>query len=43
MSQNPVLQDGDTVVVPEGHKIDWSGIFGILGGVAAGLASRVPL
>ncbi len=43
MSNNPPLQDGDTVVVPEGHKIDWSGIFGILGGVAAGLASRVPL
>lgn len=43
MSQNPVLQDGDTVVVPEGHNFDWSGIFGILGGIAAGLASRVPL
>lgn len=41
MSQNPPLQDGDTVVVPEGHKIDWSGIFSILGGVAAGLASRI--
>ncbi len=43
MAQNPVLADGDTVVVPEGHKIDWSGIFSILGGVAAGLSSRVPL
>jgi protein involved in polysaccharide export with SLBB domain len=43
ISQNPPLQDGDTVVVPQNHAIDWSGIFGILGGVAAGLASRVPL
>jgi protein involved in polysaccharide export with SLBB domain len=42
MSQNPPLQDGDTVVVPQGHNVDWSGIFGILGGIAAGLASRVP-
>lgn len=41
MSQNPTLQDADTVVVPEGHKFDWSGIFGILGGIAAGLASRL--
>jgi polysaccharide export outer membrane protein len=41
MSQNPPVQDGDTVVVPQGHKIDWSGIFGILGGIAAGLASRI--
>jgi polysaccharide export outer membrane protein len=43
ITQNPVLHDGDTVVVPEGHKIDFTGIFGILGGIAAGLASRVPL
>jgi protein involved in polysaccharide export with SLBB domain len=43
ISQNPLLVDGDTVVVPQGHNVDWSGIFGILGGVAAGLASRVPL
>jgi polysaccharide export outer membrane protein len=43
MSQNPVLADGDTVVVPQGHYVDWTGFFGILGGVAAGLASRVPL
>jgi protein involved in polysaccharide export with SLBB domain len=43
MDENPALADGDTVVVPEGHKIDWSGIFGILGGIAAGLASRVPI
>jgi polysaccharide biosynthesis/export protein len=41
MSQNPTLQDGDTVVVPEGHKFDWSSLFGILGGIAAGLASRI--
>lgn len=42
MSQNPALQDGDTVVVPETRGYDWSSLFGILGGVAAGLASRVP-
>jgi protein involved in polysaccharide export with SLBB domain len=43
MSQNPTLQDGDTVVVPQGHNVDWTGIFGILSGIAAGLATRVPL
>jgi protein involved in polysaccharide export with SLBB domain len=43
LTQNPQLADGDTVVVPEGHNFDWTGIFGILGGIAAGLASRVPL
>ena len=43
ISQNPTLQDGDTVVVPVGHKFDFTAFFGILGGVAAGLASRVPL
>jgi polysaccharide export outer membrane protein len=43
LSQNPTLQDGDTVVVPQSHRIDFSGFFGILGGIAAGLASRVPL
>jgi protein involved in polysaccharide export with SLBB domain len=42
MSQNPPLQDGDMVMVPMGHKIDWSNVIGVLGGVAAGLASRVP-
>jgi protein involved in polysaccharide export with SLBB domain len=26
-SQNPQLQDGDTVFVPEGHKVDSKGIF----------------
>jgi protein involved in polysaccharide export with SLBB domain len=41
MSQNPTLQDGDTVVVPEGHYFDFTGLFGILGGVAAGLATRI--
>jgi polysaccharide export outer membrane protein len=41
MSQNPALTDGDTVVVPESHKFDWSGIFNVLGGIAAGLASRI--
>lgn len=43
LTQNPTLADGDTVVVPEGHKIDFTNFFGILGGVAAGLSSRVPL
>jgi polysaccharide export outer membrane protein len=41
ISQNPTLQDGDTVVVPQNHAIDWSGIFNVLGGFAAGLASRI--
>ena len=27
MSQNPQLKDGDLVFVPEGHKIDYNGIF----------------
>jgi len=40
-SQNPVLKDGDTVVVPEGHYFDFTGVFGVLGGIAAGLASRI--
>lgn len=43
ISQNPELQDGDTVVVPQNHAIDLTGFFGILGGIAAGLSSRVPL
>ena len=43
MSQNPQLQDGDLVMVPMGHKIDFSNVITILGGVAAGLASRWPL
>lgn len=43
MSQNPPLQDGDTVVVPEGHYFDFSGIFGILGGIAAGISSHLIL
>ncbi len=31
ISQNPPLADGDTVFVPEGHKIDWSPVFAALG------------
>jgi polysaccharide export outer membrane protein len=27
VSQNPMLADGDTVFVPEGHKVDYSLIF----------------
>jgi protein involved in polysaccharide export with SLBB domain len=43
ITQNPPLQDGDTVVVPEGHYFDFSGVFSILGGIAAGLASHFVL
>jgi protein involved in polysaccharide export with SLBB domain len=43
MSQNPALQDGDTVVVPEGHYFDFTGIFSILGGIAAGVATHLPI
>jgi protein involved in polysaccharide export with SLBB domain len=35
LTQNPVLHDGDTVFVPEGHKTDWSQVFGGLGAVGA--------
>ncbi|MBD5657122.1 MAG: SLBB domain-containing protein, partial [Candidatus Eremiobacteraeota bacterium] len=38
ISQNPELVDGDTVVVPEGHKIDYSGFFGVLDA----FVTRVP-
>jgi protein involved in polysaccharide export with SLBB domain len=31
VSQNPPLADGDTVFVPEGHKIDWTNVFAALG------------
>jgi protein involved in polysaccharide export with SLBB domain len=31
VSQNPTLADGDTVFVPEGHKIDWTPVFAGLG------------
>jgi protein involved in polysaccharide export with SLBB domain len=31
VSQNPPLSDGDTVFVPEGHKIDWTPVFAALG------------
>jgi protein involved in polysaccharide export with SLBB domain len=43
VSQNPPLADGDTVFVPEGHKIDWTPVFGALG-VALGVANRfIPI
>jgi polysaccharide export outer membrane protein len=43
VSQNPPLADGDTVFVPEGHKIDWTPVYGALG-VALGVANRfIPL
>jgi protein involved in polysaccharide export with SLBB domain len=29
-SQNPALTDGDTVFVPEGHKVDYGGVFAAL-------------
>ena len=28
LSQNPTLKDGDSVFVPEGHKIDFTAVFG---------------
>jgi protein involved in polysaccharide export with SLBB domain len=43
ISQNPMLQDGDTVVVPEGHYFDFTGIFSVLGGIAAGLATHLAI
>ena len=41
MSQNPTLTDGDTVVVPAGHHFDWTPVWAILGGIAAGLVSNI--
>jgi len=43
VSQNPQLADGDTVFVPEGHKVDWTTVFAGLG-VGVGLANRfIPI
>jgi protein involved in polysaccharide export with SLBB domain len=42
-SQNPVLHDGDTVIVPRNHGIDFDPFLGIVGGVVAGLVNHVPL
>jgi protein involved in polysaccharide export with SLBB domain len=43
VSQNPQLADGDTVFVPEGHKIDWTPVFAALG-TAVGVANRfIPM
>ncbi len=43
VSQNPPLDDGDTVFVPEGRKIDWTPLFAGLG-TALGVANRlIPL
>ena len=43
LSQNPPLEDGDTVFVPEGRKIDWTPMFAGLG-AAVGIANRfIPL
>jgi len=38
VTQNPSLSDGDTVFVPEGHKIDFSSVFQAIG--ALGLLVR---
>jgi protein involved in polysaccharide export with SLBB domain len=38
-SQNPILHDGDTVLVPRSHGIDFEPFFGILGG----FANHVPI
>jgi len=35
LAQNPELQDGDLVVVPEGHKIDWTSTFNAIVGALA--------
>jgi hypothetical protein len=38
MSQNPTLKDGDSVFLPEGHKVDFSSVFyslSTLGGIAS--------
>jgi polysaccharide export outer membrane protein len=34
MAQNPVLHDGDTVFVPEGHKTDWGMVFQGIGALS---------
>lgn len=39
VSQNPQLTDGDTVFVPEGHKIDWTPVFAALG-LGANVSTR---
>jgi protein involved in polysaccharide export with SLBB domain len=33
MTQNPTLKDGDSIFVPEGHKIDFTGLFATLSNV----------
>jgi protein involved in polysaccharide export with SLBB domain len=38
-AQNPTLHDGDTVLVPRSHGVDFEPFFGILGG----FANHVPL
>jgi len=43
LSQNPVIRDGDTVVVPRNHEIDFTPFFNAITGLAIGLANRVPL
>jgi protein involved in polysaccharide export with SLBB domain len=42
MSQNPLLYDGDTVLVPRNNAIDWTPLFNVLGGIAGGLTNRLP-
>jgi protein involved in polysaccharide export with SLBB domain len=37
MSQNPTLQDGDSIFLPEGHKIDFSTVFGTILGIRGAL------
>jgi protein involved in polysaccharide export with SLBB domain len=34
LSQNPTLSDGDVVFVPEGHRVDFSGIWQALGALS---------
>jgi protein involved in polysaccharide export with SLBB domain len=42
VSQNPPLVDGDTVFVPEGHKVDWTTVFEALGIVVNGANRFIP-
>lgn len=43
MSQNPLLYDGDTVLVPRNNAIDFTPLFNVLGGIAGALTNRLPL
>lgn len=42
-SQNPTLHDGDTVLVPRSHEINFDPFFAVFGGVAAAITNHIPL